>query len=93
MVLSNPKDPPTDEQMFAKPLPLDPQRTLGIHPRDTHMALQTDVFKELVNKLAWVLGSTYQQPYSNTKHAARVYALLVAKAVVRDHGYPGKIAK
>lgn len=93
MVQSNQEHPRDPEQMFGTPLPLNPADTLGIHSRETHMALQTDMFKEIVNKIAWVLGSTYQKPYSNTKHAARVYALKIAKAVVRDHGYPEKIRR
>lgn len=56
------------------------------------MALQTDSFKEMVNKLAWALGSTYRVPYGNQSTLAREYALKMAQAVIRDHGYPGKIA-
>lgn len=65
---------------------------LGIPPQDTHPALQTDIFKELINKLAWALGSTYRQQYRNKTAPARVYALRMATRVIRDHGYPYQIA-
>lgn len=64
----------------------------GILPIDTHPQLQQDVVKELVNKVAWVLGSTYRVPYSNTRSPARDYAWKIVRAVLRDNGYPRKIA-
>jgi len=67
--------------------------TLGVPPLDTHLALQTDVAKELVNKIAWVLGSTYRVPYANMRTDARQYAWRIVKKVLEDHGYPRKIAK
>ena len=66
---------------------------LGIPPLDTHLALQTDCAKELVNKIAWVLGSTYRVPYANMRTDARQYAWRIVKKVLEDHGYPSKIAK
>jgi len=66
---------------------------LGVPAIETHTALQTDAFKELVNKFAWVLGSTYRVPYANTRTAARQYAISIATRVVQVHGYPSKIAK
>lgn len=69
-----------------------PESVLGVPASQTHPALQTDSFKELVNKLAWVLGSTYRVPYSNQKSVARQYALRITSAIMRDHGYPSKIS-
>jgi len=66
---------------------------LGVVASETHAALQTDAFKELVNKLSWALGSTYRQPYSGVRSPARQYAIKMAQAIMRDHGYPSKIAK
>ena len=66
---------------------------LGVPPLDTHLALQTDVAKELCNKIAWVLGSTYRVPYANMRTEARQYAWRIVKKVLEDHGYPSKIAK
>lgn len=66
---------------------------LGVPPSDTHPGLQTDVFKELVNKIAWVLGSTYRKPYSTARNPVRSYAVKVATAILRDHGYPEKISR
>ncbi len=61
---------------------------LGQLSSSTPFDAQTDVFKELVNKLAWVVGSTYKKPYGNLKTSARQYAIVMAQAIVRDHGYP-----
>ncbi len=81
--------------------PVDTQRprptsasdvALGLLPQETQAGLQQDMVKELVNKLAWVLGSTYRVPYSNQKSTARSYAWRIAKSVLRDHGYPSKIS-
>jgi len=51
------------------------------------------VAKELCNKIAWVLGSTYRVPYANMRTEARQYAWRIVKKVLEDHGYPSKIAK
>lgn len=66
---------------------------LGLPPHDSQLALQTDVVKELVNKVAWVLGSVYRRPYSNMRTPARTYAWRVVKQVIKDNGYPEKIQK
>lgn len=65
--------------------------TLGISAAFTHAPLQTDCFKELINKLAWTLGSVYRKPYSGTKSPARTYALEIARVVIQEHGWPMKI--
>jgi len=72
------------------PIPGDP---LGIPPSEVHLALQTDVCKELVNKIAWTLGSVYRRSYSNMRSPARAYAWRIVKQVIEDNGYPDKIAK
>ena len=66
---------------------------MGVEAGETHPALQSDAFKELINKLAWVLGSTYRVPYSNVRTAARAYAQRIAQATLKDHGYPSSISK
>ncbi len=66
---------------------------LGIPPHEAQLALQTDVVKELVNKIAWTLGSVYRQNYSNMKTPARAYAWRIVKQVIKDNGYPAKIGK
>ena len=70
----------------------NPSNTLGIPATSTVPALQTDSYAELVNKLSWALGTTYRTAYSGKRSVARTYATLIARAVVRDHGYPRKIA-
>jgi len=67
--------------------------TLGIPPDQAQSLLQTDMFKELVNKFAWALGSTYRLPYANVRSPVRQYAVRCATAVIQAHGYPAKIAK
>ena len=79
------------EALKAPPVYKLAEGAFGISIVDTHPSLQTDVFKELVNKLAWVLGSTYRVPYSNPRSPARQYALRIVQAVIRDNGYPAKI--
>lgn len=66
---------------------------LGIPPHEAQIALQTDVVKELVNKVAWTLGSVYRQNYSNKRTPARLYAWRIVKRIIEDHGYPSKISK
>jgi len=78
---------------LAAPAPELSDTPLGIPPSEAQLALQTDVCKELVNKIAWVLGSVYRQNYSSMKSPARQYAWRIVKQVVRDHGYPAKIKK
>ncbi len=73
---------------------LSPDETpLGIPAADTVPALQQDAFLELVNKLAWVLGSTYRAQYSNKGTVARRCAIQLATTIRVAHGYPSKIAK
>lgn len=66
---------------------------LGIPPGEAQIGLQQDVVKELVNKIAWTLGSVYRQNYSNMRTPARVYAWRIVKQVIKDHGYPQKIER
>lgn len=66
---------------------------MGKLPEDTHPALQTDAFKEVINKLAWALGTTYRVPYSNSKTLCRQWALELAKQTLKSHGYPSKIGR
>ncbi len=69
------------------------QSPLGIPALGTVPSLQTEVYKELVNKFAWVLGSTYRRPYSNRRSMARSVATRIAFDFVTEHGYPDSIRK
>jgi len=80
-------------ESLSRALPLPANDPLGTPPLETHLALQTDCAKELVNKIAWVLGSTYRVPYANMRTDARQYAWRIVKKVLEDNGYPSKIAK
>jgi len=48
---------------------------------------QTDCIKELTNKIAWVLGSTYKKTYASKKGPVHTLAARVAKGIVRTSGY------
>jgi len=50
--------------------------------------IQKDVFKELINKLSWTLGSVYKKRYSGKQSPVAGYARMCAHAILRDHGYP-----
>jgi len=80
-------------ESLSRAIPTSTETPLGVPPLDTHLALQTDVAKELVNKIAWVLGSTYRVSYANMRTDARQYAWRIVKKVLEDNGYPSKIAK
>lgn len=64
---------------------------LGIPASEAQAALQSDAYKELVNKLAWALGSSYRMPYTNMRTLARVWACDLAKQTIIEHGYPSAI--
>jgi len=83
-VRSDPELPPEGSVLSDDPL--------GIPPHEAQIGLQQDVVKELVNKIAWTLGSVYRQNYSNMRTPARLYAWRIVKQTIRDHGYPSKIS-
>jgi len=53
----------------------------------TPAEIQLSFNKELVNKIAWVIGSAYKKRYSGKNSSVTGYARLVVKAIIRDHGY------
>jgi len=67
--------------------------SFGITASETQLALQQEAYKEVVNKLAWALGSAYGRPYSNKTMIARKLALEVAVWVVQEVGWPASIRK
>jgi len=84
-VKPDPELPSTGEPLSEQPL--------GVAPHKAIIGLQQDVVKEMVNKIAWVLGSVYRQNYSNMRTPARQYAWRIVKQTIKDHGYPAKISK
>jgi len=76
-----------------RPLVLPVSDALGVPAHETNPAEQSDAFKELVNKLAWALGSTYRVQYGHVRTNCRKVAIEMAKIVVSDHGYPAHIQK
>lgn len=75
------------------PVPKVEGEPLGLPGKDTIVGFQTEVFKELINKFAWALGSTYRQQYSNQRTPARQLAIRMAKRVVDTQGYPEYMGK
>lgn len=79
----------------GKPLPADlfssrVKEPFG-HPVSKPGQTEYDFKKELQNKLAWVMGTSYGVPYSRRREAAQNYASRMVEALVRDHGYPNII--
>ena len=70
-----------------------PDDTLGIPAQYTVPGDQSDCFKELVNKLAWAIGSTYRKPYRGRKSLVREEAIKVATSLIGRQGYPESIKK
>jgi len=60
---------------------------IGIPVDDTHAPLQTDFFKELVNKIAWALGTSYRVSYSSSRAEPRATAIVLANDVLARLGY------
>jgi len=76
------------------PMPSDSESTrIGIPAYLTDPALQTDVFKELVNKFAWAIGSTYRRSYTKHRSNVRIAAADLARTFITDEGYPLSISK
>jgi len=48
---------------------------------------QADCVRELSNKFAWAIGSTYRKRYSTKKSPAYQLAQFAALAIVRQEGY------
>lgn len=69
------------------------EQPIGIPALETHSLSQSHAWSELVNKLAWAIGSTYRVSYRNPRGGARLSALSLAGDVLKDHGYPGYLKK
>lgn len=76
------------------PMPLATESTrIGIAAHLTDPPLQQQVFKELINKFAWALGSTYRLSYSQRRSNVRLLAQALAKTIIENEGYPLAISK
>lgn len=76
------------------PVPHPSENTLlGIPTFLTEPALQTNAFKELVNKIAWAIGSTYKISFSQRRSNVRVVAVALATQIITNEGYPRSISK
>lgn len=69
-------------------LPPPPEGALGIPREAAQEELRPEVYKELINKLAWALGSTYRVNYSSNQMPARKYANELVGKIIFDHGFP-----
>jgi len=76
---------------FLKPLYGKAKDSIGYPagpgPEEASGQEQTDCVKELTNKLAWVLGSTYKRTYSSKHGPVQDFAKLAALGIVRAQGY------
>lgn len=72
---------------------VQPEGSLGVDGDATQVSLQTDIFKELINKLSWAIGSTYRRPYNNRRMRVRELAVKVATRLVSQEGWPSHIQK
>lgn len=66
---------------------------IGIRGDLTIPKMQSGAFQELVNKIAWAIGSTYRVPYSSPRREPRRTALALAGQVLDDQGWPESIGK
>jgi len=71
--------------------PLSPRSRLGIPASVTFPPLQTAAFKELVNKLAWALGTTYRVSYASARADSRRLATELAGELIKSEGFPAHI--
>lgn len=65
---------------------------LGLPTGGAQPELQMDCYKELINKIAWAIGSAYRLPYNNQTTLSRQAATTLARDLVNRHGYPNHIA-
>lgn len=88
--MTNPSE--TLPPLFSRRTPKGPLgqeiQPFGGAPSTVSPGVQQDVFKELINKLAWSIGSTYAVNYSARNATVVEYAKMCAHAIIRDHGYP-----
>ncbi len=61
---------------------------VGIPGEESVPRLQPAAFAELVNKLAWALGSAYRVPYQRHSRDPRRFAINMAREFVKEHGWP-----
>jgi len=69
------------------------EEPIGIPAEYSDIRLQASAYAELVNKLAWALGSAYRVGYNRPKDDPRRTALAMARTFVADHGWPKYIQK
>lgn len=83
--------------MVQQHLPVPPEgpeaTRIGVPVWLTQPALQQDVFKELINKFAWAIGSTYRRTYTRRRSNVRLVAQEFASQLITQEGYPQAISK
>jgi len=85
--------PSTQQQLsIPQPPPKDPldsrvEGAFGESPGWTPAEIQLSFNKELVNKVAWLIGTAYGKSYSNRRSPVKEYSYRIVKAIIRDHGY------
>lgn len=69
------------------------EKSLGIRSEDIDVAHHGGVWREILNKMSWVVGTVYGVPYSSTKCRARETALVLARLLREVEGYPASMKK
>ncbi len=69
------------------------KKSLGIPDADLDVGRHGGVWRELLNKLSWVIGTVYDVPYSSTNCRARETALVLARLLRETEGYPESMKK
>jgi len=70
------------------PRSVDTSGRLGVPPGEIRPEVQSPVYVELINKLAWAIGTTYGVPYSSMRTLTREIATDLAKLLINSQGYP-----
>lgn len=66
---------------------------MGIPSTDIDPRAHGSVWRELLNKMSWTIGSVYGVPYSRTDSEPRQQALVLARLLLADQGYPRDMKK
>lgn len=69
------------------------QEPMGISSEAIDPKSHGPVWRELLNKLSWTIGSVYGVPYSKTDSEPRKQSLVLARLLLEDQGYPRNMRK
>jgi len=64
------------------------QEPMGLTSAEIDPRAHGSVWRELLNKLSWTIGSVYGVSYSRTDSIPREQALVLARLLLENQGYP-----